>query len=198
MPSKKYVLWIDLETTGNRPTDKILELGAVLTDQTPQLNEIARKNFLFPDNLVGRTITDIDQPVLLMHASNGLFQDLNAILRSRSDPLLPAISNERVQDNILNWLNKHTDNETEHIPFAGSGVGHFDRQYIKRELPRLDRRLTYWPLDIGVVRRMTTLLADLDWDASFVESKTHRALDDTLAAVAETRAWIAQIRGIYG
>lgn len=199
MPSDKFILWIDLETTGNKDSDRILELGAVLTDQTPELNEIASNYWLFPDNLANRKITDFDQPVLAMHANNGLFEELSGIIRARTnDPLNldHRLNTERVEQDILNWLSQHTSHTHEHIPFAGSGVGHFDRAYIKRELPKLDKRLTYWPLDIGVVRRMTTLVAGLDWDYNFVEKKTHRALDDALFAVDETRAWVNQLRSI--
>lgn len=178
MPSKNYLLFCDLETTGNRPDDDIIEIGLVLTDRN--LDVIANHGWLISPG-THRRIRDIDPIVLNMHAVNGLWDELSRVQNNY----------EIVEDDILNWLNEHTNNEQQHIPLCGSGVSHFDRPYIRRLLPRLDKRLTYWHLDVGVFRRMLNLFGvSEDFLNMYVTQKPHRALDDALLVVAEMRAYM--------
>lgn len=178
MPSEDYILWFDLETTGNRDSDHILEAGFVLTNH--QLTELSAFNALIapPADLPLRTI---DPVVLAMHSTNGLWYDLKHEHPFASPP--------QAEGAILQWLAAATENTKEHIPAAGSGISHFDRKYFAKYFPHLNRRLTYWNLDIGVVRRMTTMLTRVAWNMELVQDKPHRALEDTRLAIDETRMW---------
>lgn len=197
MPSKKFILWCDIETTGNRSeakgdklTDHILEIGLLLTDQN--LNLIASNAWLITPGTRTMPIGMIDPVVIEMHATSGLWRDLAKKMNNY----------EIIEDDILAWLDQNTDNENQHIPFAGSGIGHFDRQYIDHWLPNFSKRLTYWPLDIGVVRRFSALAfpeaAPAILTNRFLDAKTHRALDDAIAALAEARQWVATQRRGFG
>lgn len=84
---------------------------------------------------------------------------------------------------IGKWLDQFSEDNT-HIPYGGSGVSHFDRQYINRDLPRLGRRLTFWALDVGCVRRIFALQGA---STASIDAKTHRALDDALVHADELR-----------
>ena len=56
------------------------------------------------------------------------------------------------QKSILGWLGTHQAFRGV-LPLAGSGVSHFDRRFIRRYWPSLDRKLAYAMFDVGVVRR---------------------------------------------
>ena len=186
MPSSNYILWFDLETTGNRDSDHIIEAGFVLTDH--QLNEVSSFNALIapPKDLA---LNDINPTVLEMHAASGLWRALK-----ENQPFANA---QFAESAILRWLAQETGNQTQHIPAAGSGISHFDRKYLDRHMPFLNRRLTYWNLDLGVVRRMTSMLTRVAWSDEFAESKPHRALEDTFLVLNEARTWIeAMNRGL--
>lgn len=178
MPSKNYILFVDLETTGSRTEDDILEVGCVLTNRN--LDVIAYRNWLItPGTML--PIREIDPVVIEMHAKSGLWADLARVVNNY----------QIIEDDILGWLDEHTKSEKEHIPFAGSGVGHFDRQYIRKHLPRFDKRLTYWPLDVGVFRRILKLAGvNADFLHTYTDQKPHRALIDAMLAVAEMRSYV--------
>lgn len=182
MPSTDFILWCDLETTGNKDDDHILEIGLVLTEYDHNLNVLAAENWLITPG-TRKAIGDIDPFVIEMHVKSGLWADL---AKHRNNY-------EIVQADILRWIDLHTMGEKQHIPFAGSGVGHFDRKYINKYLPQLSDRLTYWPLDIGVIRRMERL-AGLGYNTEHTEQKPHRALEDAYLAADEARMWMARQR----
>lgn len=128
-------------------------------------------------------LEDMDPVVLNMHTGNGLLDDAWASRNSLAD----------VDDLLTKWIKKYTSGD--HIPLAGSGVSHFDRFYIRKDLPRFDRYLSYWAYDTGVIRRTLKLFGI---DASFADTtgdKTHRALDDITAHVEEMRRYREMIRG---
>jgi len=171
-----YIAWIDLETTGNRDDDSIIEVGFVLTDR--DLNEEWAQSWVIRPwdwNYLRKRMSDV---VVEMHEKNGLLADVElfgwgAYGPAKADREIAAILQEYGKGN--------------HIPLAGSGVAHFDRKYIRRELPKTDELLSYWAYDIGAVRRFLKW-----WDIStpgseLHQSKTHRALDDIREHIAETK-----------
>lgn len=96
---------------------------------------------------------------------------------------------------LRGWIAQHTDGP---VPLAGSGVGHLDLPFVKAFLPGVATRLTYWPLDIGNIRRGLGLagrddLVDLDTD---VNAKPHRGLGDVELHVAEGRRYLGLLAGI--
>jgi oligoribonuclease (3'-5' exoribonuclease) len=195
----KSIAWWDLETTGNQAHSDILEVGIVVTDMG--LNVLGYEHWLNATPMTKLRILDIDPIVLDMHTKSGLWADLkrvaNEAMPDASNPLapqrgLPSIG--VIDANIAKWL-MDLNGGTQHMAFAGSGVGHFDRQYINRDLPLSAKLMTYWPLDIGVVRRMNAL-AQIDADLlhQFTNEKPHRALHDAFLALQEARAWVNRSR----
>lgn len=180
-----YIAWIDLETTGNRPEDQIIEIGAVMTDR--DLNELSSKQIVVsgPYSFQNGTLflsrdaklETMDPFVVDMHTKNGLLEDCTKI----------GVSMPAADSAITHWIKQYTKGD--HIPLAGSGVSHFDRAFIKKDLPKFDKYLSYWAYDTGVIRRTLKLFGI---DASFADTtddKTHRALDDIRAHVEEMRRY---------
>ena len=172
------ILWIDLETTGsNVDHDEIIEIGAVLTD--PELHEISRYTSLVkPGPLaLGRMMQN--DVVRKIHETNGLLDDV----LTGDGSLRPHL----VTTYMLRWL----DGDLPHVGqppmmiLGGSGVGHFDKKFIDKYMPQLSKRLRYYVLDIGVIRRAHRMWVGEPED--FTTSKTHRALDDILCHLEEAR-----------
>lgn len=178
MTREDSIIWIDLETTGNSDGASIIEIGAILTDQTPELNELSRFTTVIGANVVAPVY---EAPIVEeMHRKSGLTE-------ARKDSLNPdLIETEKM---VLRWINDTVGFSTEHIPWGGSGVGHFDSKYIRRDWPYLSKRLTYWVYDVGVIRR-TLRLASIDNPSDSTEVKTHRALDDIILHVQEMRDYL--------
>jgi oligoribonuclease len=161
-----HYLWLDLETTGLDPaSDDILEVGLVVTDE--HLTELAERRYLLDPGYDWQEL--VDQFVLEMHTKSGLLAEL-------TDPYSHFIYHSLllVERCIVNVIEPYlTDGK---IVLAGSGVATFDLQVIKAQMPELAQRLTYWTMDIGVVRRYLRDICQVELpDTGPVN---HRALDD--------------------
>lgn len=185
----QHLLWVDLETSGNDPSDAlaaILEVGAIVTSWEPELPELARASMILrpPGSLADhdRLWAGMPDVVREMHTRNGLWE------ASTTDP--DAWSLTDADTAISGWVRTHAGEGL--VALAGSGVGHLDMPFIKAYLPRLAGRLTYWPLDIGGTRRMLDLAgrSDLVDLAGDVHAKPHRALADAELHVAEARRYL--------
>lgn len=179
-PPDHPLLWLDLETTGVDETkDSIIEVGVVVTTSSLSIDLGEWVSYAKPtDEALGRMMRT--PAVLEMHEANGLYDEL--MLKD-----LPTIG--RVDHELCTWLDSIHSGQ---FVLAGSGVGHFDRRFIKAQMPKLDRRLRHWCIDVGVLRRAYGLWSgDVDTDiyGTTVDPKTHRALDDAYIHLAEARRW---------
>ncbi len=186
MPRDDVILWLDLETTGNHSTDEIIEIGLALTDNDLSIID-AFKRVIKPSAWGFKRIED-NSVVKSMHEESGLLDDLYKVTTIANPFAMADVDLE-----ILEWLKNAAGSSREHIPFAGSGVVHFDRKYITRDLPRFDSRITYWAYDVGVLRRTWELLGMPPRDGEMI-LKTHRALDDVYAAIDEYAFYCEQIK----
>lgn len=177
------ILWLDLETTGSDPDSDIIEVGAVLTDGSPELKPIACFTAVVTPRDANKLL-GMSEAVVDMHLGNGLVKDL---LDGSGTDL------RTVEDHLLKFLGDNAPG-SEQIPLAGSGVSHFDRQFIRRDWPRLDKRLTYWAYDVGVVRR-TFRLINLRQTIVSKDDLQHRALSDALDHAQEMREYLRALEG---
>lgn len=186
-----HILWLDLETTGaDREKDCILEVGWVLTDA--DLVEI-----ICGSDLVEPAIEDwmdrikSNQVVLDMHDDNGLIVAMEIGLASND-----LIHSELVADLILEEIQEKGAKRRRTI-LAGSGVSHFDRDFLRLEMPALLDFLSYPQLDVGQFRRFMRQ-AGLDdvvrSRPTAPNAKAHRGLDDALDHLEEARFFLNWLR----
>jgi oligoribonuclease len=174
------IFWIDLETSGSRyDKDVILEAGAAVTTHTPELKVLGTKSVLvMPDDLQG-VESQMNAVVAEMHNTNGLLDDL--WLSGKAVPVSEA------DRQLVAFLREFIGGSNQHVALAGSGVMHFDRNFIRKYMPKLDKRLTYWAYDVGAVRRSMRLFGYTPNVPEDYQVKAHRGLDDVLLHIKEMR-----------
>lgn len=175
------ILWFDLETTGTRPVDQVIEFGAVVTGQNLQV--LGDYDCAYPVT-EDFPLINVSPHVLKMHVENNLWESCH---KAKYNDHQPPFSHKESVEAILQWLEHFLVDGR--IISAGSGVSHFDRRFLAAYAPQLDRRLTYWNLDVGVMRRMLRLMCIIGDEEYFVNEGNHRALDDAYRALEEARAY---------
>lgn len=176
-------LWVDIETTGLDPEwcDPV-EIAVILTDTTLEFRELDRFHSLIA---VDPNYTYWEESAEELHTRTGLMDDL-------FDPRIAKYSRLEAERTILEMIDRHT---TGKVILAGSGVSHFDRHVIDVQFESLAKRLEYFALDIGPVRRFARI-AGIAFDGGDQAAKTHRALSDIEQHLTEARAFIAWARSV--
>lgn len=188
MPSSDFILFLDLECTGSggeglipNVDEHMLEIGLVMTDHTPYLNEVARKNIILP---IWPEEEEALVPVVReMHTKNSLLTDCRALAEGLTADERPRILRE-VDTMLAGWMKQFS--KKSHIKIAGSGIPHFDRKFIKRDLRFFDACLTHYALDIGSTRRQLEI-AGVSLPKANVMFKSHRAVEDAAMHAQEMR-----------
>lgn len=188
MPVVTHLLWCDLETTGKDVgVDEIVEVGTILTDT--DLTVIAEYEDIAVPSLHGRDRINSDPFVKAMHERSGLLSDIDTAVGD--GPWPSALDRPRlltvVEQQITEMLAEHGV-ATGQVALAGSGVGHFDLAFVREHLPGVAEKLTYWTIDVGVLRRAYQMWNGSDLSTANT-SKTHRAMDDVHCHLTEARAF---------
>jgi oligoribonuclease len=178
-----HLLWMDLETTGlDGDQDDIIEIGCIIT--TPDLVELGEFTRVVRPSPKGLERLMKNQIVRDMHSSNGLLFEVQS-----ADSIIA------VETELLNWIHETvTDSSDEalvepgSLVLAGSGVGHHDLTFVQYHLPPIADLLTYWVIDVGVLRRAHEMWVGTDVSAAN-DAKTHRAIDDIRCHLEEARAF---------
>lgn len=185
------LLWIDLETTGDQPTDPILEVGAILTDS--DLNTIDEYESLVSGPLHIQSLDQAIPVIKEMHEASGLAELVRGGWGVELIDAEIAIL-EMLKRQSLSWPDDENDKA---FVLAGSGVGHFDRRFIEAQMPLLAAKLAYYVVDVGVLRRSLDL-----WGLGHVllqnPVKPHRALEDARLHLEEARTIRNALRSMGG
>jgi oligoribonuclease len=176
------IVWCDIETTGlDAYEDEILEVAFIVTGDRLELIDQLATVVAPRDN---HWVTRMKDDVLLMHQNSGLF---DAVLRAQHDNA-PDI--ESVDDTVANFLH-HTCGAVK-LPLGGSSV-HFDRGFMERHMPLTTEALHYRNIDISTIKELLPRWRpDIPaWQPR--GKKTHRAIDDIRATLAEAQHYMEEI-----
>lgn len=175
------IAWIDTETTGLDPfTNPIIEFALVVTTDRRGLDQITSKSWLVRPRDIDAAVAQIEEAprVLEMHTANGLLDELKA---GAGQP------RAEVEQEVIEILNRSNPGRGR-VPMGGSGVERFESHFLAHQFPLLSQQLHYWSYDIGNVRRVARLCGVVPPESTSVaKSGTHRALDDVLQHIEETR-----------
>lgn len=198
MPREDKIIFLDLETTGvDEKVDEIIEVGAVMLDATSSdYPEIGHYSHIILPTETAFQRMDGKQVVRDMHKKNGLY---DAIINIRGlSSMNYQYSPNFVDTQLIEWIQGFVGRDNTQIPYGGSGVAHFDRRFIKKYLPRFDKMLTHWALDVGVLRRSFVKAGVTPADIvleSQGQAKDHRALQDARVHADEWRYYQRFIKG---
>ena len=168
-----HYAWIDVETTGlDISRDPVIEIACVITDL--DLNRIAQ--FDTPVD-PGRGLLDarleMNDYVRDMHTRNGLIFDVlnNSVKTHLAEHGVRSVLEENCYQNM--------------VAIAGSGVAQFDQPLLRLQMPSITDYMTYYPMDIGVIRRFIKYTLKRP-DLLLPESESsHRAAEDVDHALRE-------------
>lgn len=173
----KYLLWVDLETTGlpADPATVPLESAWYLTGRNGRGYEGWNRSPV--SYLIDGDFGDPrswDPVVATMHAESGLLKDL-------LDPRRTVCSLADVEEQVLAKIDRSIGPDAK-VALAGAGVGHAELAiWVPKWFPRIAARAAYWPNDVSVMRRM---LEGWGFNVPHATATRHRAGPDIEAALA--------------
>lgn len=182
-----FLLWLDFETTGLDPSyDDVLEACAIGTDHELQQLFVVQK--VFPLLRSPQAMPDV---VRQMHENSGLLAEASAA----------AVNGARMPETFSDFEINVLENIKRAAPpesvwhLAGSSVS-FDRDFLRTNSRyKLIERLHYRILDISSLK----VLASMWRPGSVIDiknEKTHRAMADIRASIAELRHYRATILNV--
>ena len=173
------LVWIDVETTGLDPArDWLLEVAVAVTDT--DLNMRDGRAWVvggWPEGEGGYLLSKMSPEVTTMHGGSGLLAEV-----ARADA-----STTTVDRALRQWLSapRWTPSEKDGFVMCGSSV-HFDREFVRRCLPRSFELFGHRIVDVSTVKTMVKMWwPDLAYDSQ--APKAHRAALDIQASIGELR-----------
>lgn len=165
------LLWLDLEMSGLDPDkDVILEVAAIITNK--DLEELS--SFQKVVHQSEFLLKGMDEWNTSHHQTSGLW---NSVLNSKE-------SLEQVEEDLLKFLDLFFK-PNEKIFLAGNSIYH-DRNFIKKYMQSLERRLHHRLLDVSSWK----LIFFNKYNIQYKKQNTHRALDDIKESIAELQHYI--------
>lgn len=176
------LLWLDLETTGLDPyRDLVLEVAVIVT--TEHLHPLAQYQAV-----VKQDMAKVDQRltpyVRNMHTSNGLLKEVP----KGEDPEQVAADLFAIcmQQQLFKGQSRYP------ALLAGASV-HFDRGFLKRFAPDMERNLHHRHFDVSTMRQAVNR-----WGSGYRQwpyNDNHRAMGDVQDSIAQAEIVRQVIRG---
>lgn len=171
MKHEHNILWIDLETTGLDPERcSIIEVAAVMT--TPNLLPIGIVEEVVRDKLADDLWREMNDWCRVTHGESGLWDEVKA----------SQVTVEDAECQILGLIERWMPEGKK--PLLGGQSVHFDRGFIHKHMPELDKALAHRHLDVsGFMEGYKRWGFQDSCLAKRPEHVAHRALDDILWSI---------------
>ena len=162
------ILWVDIETTGLIPEkDRILEICVI-----PEID-----GKILKEDISNYIIKNIDisfesllsEQILKMHTDSGLLSDIKNSLFNNTSIEITEL------DSLLENKYKLLKNNNSKVLLGGSSV-HFDRSFLKKNLPKFDSLLHYQHIDVSCIENFFADSIGLLYKKNYTTK--HRAKED--------------------
>jgi oligoribonuclease len=158
------IVWCDVETTGlSHEWDQVLEVAFVVTDSDLEILGAYTEVVHWPE------LVSMKPVVREMHTRTGLLDEVYMGGKALSE----------ISDEVIAFLKRNA--VTDRSPLAGSTV-HFDRGFIKRDMPEVLAMIHYRNLDVSSLKE---LIKRWHPGAEWKKADRHRALPDILDSIKE-------------
>lgn len=164
----KWLLWIDIETTGLLPTqDKILQIALVLSSFD------LKKKYILGEYTIHYDLSSLqlNEWCQLQHTDSKLLDIVKTSKLSLQDS----------EQMILSKIYKHVNIHDDVLYLAGNSV-HFDKSFIQHHMPNLHCLLHYRIFDISSIKLFYTLKHKKEYN---LKKNSHTALSDILESIDE-------------
>lgn len=171
MTDNKFV-FIDIETTGLDP-DKhsIVEFGIAVTDPTL---DIVAFGPIYPVHTSTKALAESEDAAYALHLKSGLLDHI---------PTAPGLS--WIETQVLKWLTGCNLQPNTH-PMCGSSV-HFDRSFLKKHMPRLEKWFFYRNIDVSTIKELIQVWQPDVLTGAPTPTKAHRVESDIHDSINELR-----------
>lgn len=173
------LMWLDIETTGlDEKTGHLLEVGMIALDD--RLVERGRISVVIKPGVSLGGLIDSAAPVVReMHDKNSLWNET-----------LEGMPIDVAEMRLCGWFGDLVHDGKP--PMCGSSV-HFDRKWIARHMPKLERMFLHRNIDVSTLFESYRRFGP-NVDPEYMKDGTHRSLGDLDASIAAYR-WFLNAAG---
>ncbi len=165
------LLWLDLETTGlDEVGNDILEIGMVVTDQNLNTIDTFEQVIFQPQEKLDK----MNEYVTNMHTKSGLVDKVK-----NSNLSLPSSDFSSAA-----WIKQHFP---EGKAILHGNTIHFDRRFIRKQLPQIESLLNYRMVDISSFKECLEVYKPGN---AYQKSFAHRSIDDLVESISEYKSYL--------
>lgn len=180
---EKYIIWIDVETTGTiTDVDKLLEIGVVITDLYGNVITNTWHSLFKVDNLPQLIQKNVSEKVYTMHTKSGLWLDLWKFGGKKY-----SVADQE----LSNWLSQNIEKDT--ILYFGGNSITLDRNFVKHFLPTTYQKISYRSIDVTSISIFAQHNSNIP---GYTKKKEHRALSDALDSAQEYKHYVKWLNKI--
>ena len=173
-----HLIWIDCEMTGlSLDKDVLVEIAVLVTDS--ELNLIGEGIDLVI-KATPEQLADMNEFVTQMHTTSGLITEIPN-----------GITLHAAENAILAYL-ASTGTVEGKSPLAGNSVS-VDRNFIARDMPRLNQYLHYRTVDVSSIKELARRWYPKIYFAAPAKTGNHRALGDIQDSIEELKYYRANV-----
>ena len=159
------LLWLDLEAGGlDYEKQPILEIAAIVTEGI--FKEL--ESFYALISIDESQIQTMEEGARQMHEKNGLLKRLSE-----------GGSKAEAEKSLLSFIDRYWS-KNERVILAGNSV-HFDRLYLKKQMPSVGQRLGHRVLDVSAWKTFFQMRFDIEVE----KQAPHLAMDDIRLSIKE-------------
>ncbi|MFC0119289.1 oligoribonuclease [Pseudoalteromonas xiamenensis] len=167
------LIWLDLEMTGLEPeTDKILEIGTVVTDG--DLNVLA-EGPVIAIHQSDELLDNMDEWCINQHGRSGLTARCKASTYTEADAIKETL------DFLKHWVPPGKS------PMCGNSIGQ-DRRFLVKYMPELEAYFHYRNIDVSTIKELARR-----WKPELLtqvkKKSSHLALDDIKDSIMELKVY---------
>ena len=173
------LVWMDLEMTGLEPDrERIIEAATIITGGDLAIVAEGPDLVIHQPEAILAAMDDWNQK---HHGASGLTERVRA----------STITEHDAEAQILAFIDAHVPAATRPV-LAGNSI-HQDRRFIRRYMPRLDKRLHDRMVDVSTIKELAKRWYPGIMEARPAKNETHRALDDVRESIDELRFYRTRI-----